>query len=186
MSQPQIPVVSKHQHKSLLRYEVHVYTRHATLVYRSFSCSTWLLIDTGSTFNSIWNHQLLRSVRHFATMNSLSNGGILDYTQCGSLIFLLNLEVYYNPQFIADLLSIPAFTSKYCVTINIKVECAIVVHLGTNPNIKFTQCGNGLYYFDTANIGHATTPQDEITNDENSDKSKIHSRILLCLHGNIK
>ena len=145
VSHPQIPVVSKHQHKSLPRYEVHVYTRHATLVYRSFYCSTWLIIDTGSTFNSIWNHQLLRSVRHFATMNSLSNVGILDYTQCGSLIVLLNLEVYYNPQSISNLISMYAVTSSYSGIIDRKVEYEIFVHLGRNQNIKFTRCGNDLY-----------------------------------------
>ena len=164
MSQPQIPVVSKHQHKSLLRYEVHVYTRHATLVYRSFYCSTWLIIDTGSTFNSIWNHQLLRSVRPFATMNSLSNGGILDYTHCGSLSLLLKIEVYYNPQSISNLISMSAVTSSYSAILERKVEYEIFVHVGRNQNTKFTWCGNGLYYFDTTDIVHTKTPQDDITN----------------------
>ena len=54
-----------------------------------------------------------------------------------------------------------------------KVEYEISMHLGRHKNIKFTWCGNGLYYFDTAKIGHVKTPQDEITDDDKTDKSKI-------------
>ena len=92
-------------------------------------------------------------------MDYFLNGGMLRYTQCGSLILLPNLEVYYNPQLIYNLLSMSIFTSKYCVTIDSKVEDAIVMHLVINQNIKFTQCGNGLYYFDTTDIGQVKTPQ---------------------------
>ena len=66
-----------------------------------------------------------------------------------------------------------AFTSNYRVTVDSKVEDAIVVHLGSNKSIKFTWCGNGLYYFDTADIGHMKTPQDNINDDDKTDKSKI-------------
>ena len=64
-------------------------------------------------------------------------------------------------------------TSKYLVTIYIRVEYEIVVHLGSNQKIKCTQCGNILYYFDTNDIGHAETTQDDITDDEKTDKPKI-------------
>ena len=51
-------------------------------------------------------------------------------------------------------------------------EDVIVVRLGRNQNIKFTRCEDGLYHFDTAEIGHLKTPQDDITDDGKTDKYK--------------
>ena len=66
-----------------------------------------------------------------------------------------------------------AVTSKYHVTMDSIVEDAIVIHFGSNQNIKFTRCGNGQYYFDTVNILHMETPQYDITDDEQTDKYKF-------------
>ena len=172
VSQPQIPVVYKHQHKRFPRYAIHVYKIHAPLVHIKFAHYTWLLIDTRSTFNSICNHLLLRSVRPCSKMKSLSNRGMLDYTQYGSLSILPDLEMYYNPQSVSNLLSMSTVTSKYHVTLDSEVKNVIVVHLGRNQNIKFNQCVNGLCYFDNDDIGHVKTPQDEIIDDYKTDKSK--------------
>ena len=84
-----------------------------------------------------------------------------------------DLDLYYNPQPIANLISISSVTSKYCFTMDSKVEYEISMHLGRHKNIKFTWCENGVYYFDTAKIGHVKTPQDDITDDDKTDKSKI-------------
>ena len=49
-------------------------------------------------------------------------GGALEYTQCGLLGVLTNLKVYYNPQSIANLLSMSVVTSKYNVTMDKGVD----------------------------------------------------------------
>ena len=106
-------------------------------------------------------------------MKPFSNGGVLDYTQCGTLIILPNREVYYNPQSISNLMYMSAVTSKYHVTMGIRVEDAIVVNLGRNQNIKFSRCKNDLYYFDNADIGHVQTSQDDITDYEDNYKTSV-------------
>ena len=58
------------------------------------------------------------------------------------------------------------------MTMHIGVEDAIVVNLGVNKNIKFTRCVNGPYYFYNSDIGHVETPQDDITDDDKTEKSK--------------
>ena len=50
-----------------------------------FTHPSCILVDTGSTFNSICNNQLLKRVSTCSTMQSLSNWVTLEYTQCGSL-----------------------------------------------------------------------------------------------------
>ena len=52
------------------------------------------------------------------------------------------------------------------------VEDAIVVHLENNQRIKFTHCGHGLYWFDTANDNPVETPKYKITKNRNIYKSK--------------
>ena len=86
-----------------------------------FTYPSWLLIDAGSTFNSICNHQLLRNLSPCLTIQQLSKRGTLKYTQCGSLDLLTGLEVYYNPQSISNLLSVSVAASKYRRTEDIRV-----------------------------------------------------------------
>ena len=56
---------------------------------------------------------------------------------------------------------------------NSRVKDAIVVHLERNQESRFTQCGHGLYYFDTAIVRPVKTPHNKITNNDTIDKSKI-------------
>ena len=77
-----------------------------------FNQPSWLIIDTGHTFNSICNHQLLSSVRSYSTIQLLSNGEILECTQFGLLDLLPNFEGHYNQHFIANLLSVSVVTPK--------------------------------------------------------------------------
>ena len=80
--------------------------------------------------------------------------------------------MYYNPQSIANLLSIYIVTYKYRVTIDIGVEDAIVVQLEKNQGIKFTCCGHGLHDFNAAKSSPTETHKDNITENETIDKFK--------------
>ena len=111
-------------------------------------------------------------MRPCSTLQSLSNVGVFEYTQCGSLDIIPDLELHYNPYSIANLLSVSVVTSKYCVTMHIGVEDAIIVHLENNQEIKFTCFGHGLYYFDTTKFSPMETPHNKITDNDKIDKSK--------------
>ena len=71
------------------------------------------------------------------------------YNKSGHLSLLPDLEVYYNPDLIANLLSMAYVTEHYRVTMNSAVENSIVVHAGDGNKLKFLKCDRGLYYFDT-------------------------------------
>ena len=114
-----------------------------------FVKDSWLLIDTGSTFNSVKNKDLINNIKDCDPMNSLANGGSMVYNKVGTLNLLQNISVYYNPESIANILSMAHVTSTYRVTMDSDVEDAIFVHIGDNETLKFTRCGNGLYYYDT-------------------------------------
>ena len=101
-----------------------------------FTHPSWILIDDGYNLNSIWNHQLSRNMCPCSTMQSLSNGGTLEYTQCKSLDILPNLKLYYNPQSTANLISMSVVISRYFVTMDSGVKDVIVVHLENNQEIK--------------------------------------------------
>ena len=79
----------------------------------------------------------------------LSNGGSLMYNKSGNLSSLPDIEVYYNPDSIANLLSMAYITENYRVTMDSAVENSIVVHVGNGNDLKFLMCARGIYYFDT-------------------------------------
>ena len=114
-----------------------------------FTQATWILIDTGSTFNLVCNADLPHDVVPCAPMRSLSNGGSLMNNKSGHLSLLPDLEGYYNPDSIANLLLMAYITEHYRVTMDNAVENSIVVHFGDGNDLKFLKCGRGLYYFDT-------------------------------------
>ena len=80
---------------------------------------------------------------------SLYNGGSLMYNNYGHLSLLPDLEVYYNPDSIANLLSMAYVTEHYRATMDSAVENSIIVHVGDGNDLKFLTCVRGLYYFDT-------------------------------------
>ena len=85
----------------------------------------------------------------------------------------MDLEVKYNPQSIDNIFSMSIVTSKYRLTMDSLVEDAILVHLQNDQEIKFTCCGHGLYYFDTANTIHVEMSKYNIIDNETIDKYKI-------------
>ena len=114
-----------------------------------FTQATWILIDTGSTLNLLCNADLLHNVVPCAPMRSLSNSGSLIYNKSGHISLLPDLEVYYNLDSIANLLSMSYITEHYRVMMDSAVEDSIVVHVGDGNDLRFLKCGRGLYCFDT-------------------------------------
>ena len=53
----------------------------------------------------------------------------MEQVQCGLLYLFPDLEVYYNPQYISNLLFMSVVTSKYDVNMDIGVKGAITLHL---------------------------------------------------------
>ena len=63
----------------------------------------------------------------------------------------MDIDVYYNPNSMATVLSLSnvADLASVKITMDTLKERAILVHLN-DKIIKFQECNDGLYYFDTA------------------------------------
>ena len=112
---------------------------------------SWLLLDSGSTFNSVNNINLLTNVQPCPPLRSISNGGTLDYTQKGHFTLLDKIEGHYNQNGIANIVGLGSITTHYRVTMDSTIENVLLVHTSSDMAMKFLCCGDGLYYFDTAN-----------------------------------
>ena len=82
-------------------------------------------------------------------MNSLANGGSMIYNKIGTLNLMPHILAHYNPDSIANILSMTHVIDTYRVTMDSDVEDAITVHIGDKEYLKFARCGKNLYYYDT-------------------------------------
>ena len=110
---------------------------------------SWILLDSGSTFNSFCNQSFLGPIASCSPMRSISNGGHLDYTQAGPVKLLPLIQAHYNENSIANIVSLADVAANYRVTMDSNVDKAIFVH-APSGTLRFQQCGNGLYYFDVS------------------------------------
>ena len=131
--------------------------------------------------NTYWYHTHFQFHLHSSTLKereALFNNALyikfrdVETHPAWLISFSPDLEVYYSSQSIANLLSMSVVTSQYCVTMDSWVKDAIIVHLENNQEIKFTRCGNGLYYFDTSSARPLDIPQYKNTIDKTIYKSK--------------
>ena len=111
----------------------------------------WLLLDTGSTFSSLCNGGMLTNIVECSPMTSYTNGGQLVYHKKGPLAVMPDVEAYFSPDAIANIVSMKDIIRNYRVTMDSTIENTIVVHM-PGHGLKFVGCGNGLYYLDISDM----------------------------------
>ena len=116
----------------------------------------WILIDTCSTCCVTNNPALLTSIQNCNKqdeLNVITNGGSMRYNQMGKMK-LLPLELHYNEQSLATILSFKAIVSMPGVHVSYDnlVEDAFHVILPNQFVLKFQPCENGLYYIDSTKL----------------------------------
>ena len=110
---------------------------------------TWLLLDSGSTISSICNPDLVQDLFSVKEpVRVFTNGGSQDYLQRGRLK-LFDFPVYFNDASMANILSLSEVAAAYRITMDTSTSPSIPVHLNEDTQLIFTQCGSGLYYYDT-------------------------------------
>ena len=117
---------------------------------------TWVLLDSQSTASVFKNSHYLTNIRRSAhTLKVLTNGG----PQYSSFIGEVRNfgTVWYNPQSIANILSLAAVRKVCRVTMDTAVEAALCVHRVDGTIMKFVEFSTGLYYFDPSQQQHITT-----------------------------
>jgi Zinc knuckle len=116
---------------------------------------SWILLDSQSTISVFCNPDMLRNIRPSGhVLRAVTNGGsqestlIADFPNLG--------EVWFNPESIANILSL-ADVRKVCrVTMDSSVETAIVVHRLDGSPMRFTEHKCGLYVYDSTNDSSST------------------------------
>ena len=96
----------------------------------------WILLDTCSTDNVFCNSDLLSNIRNCNSneeLHLLTNGGYSDYNQIGHCD-LFDVDVHYNPNSIANVLSFDKISdmNDVHVTVDTSVDKSLVVHIGAD------------------------------------------------------
>ena len=112
----------------------------------------WVLLDSESTDHIFCNNDLLTDVHSTTDGEYLrlhTSGGTLDSTQKGKFG---GFDVWYNPNCLANVLSLALVTEKYRVTMDSIVKNAFNVHISERHTIQFVCVQPGLYLLDTTNV----------------------------------
>jgi hypothetical protein len=131
--------------------------------------STWILLDSQSTISVFKNKHFLNNIRNSTSpLKVYTNGGTQTSTLVGDVTNFGT--VWYNPQSLANILSL-ADVRKICrVTMDTAVESAMCVHKADGSLMKFIEYTTGLYYFDTAKT--------------NARKHNLHYTFVTTVNGN--
>ncbi|KAI2492644.1 Reverse transcriptase (RNA-dependent DNA polymerase) [Fragilaria crotonensis] len=107
---------------------------------------SWILLDSQSTISVFRNADMLRNIRPSDhVLRAVTNGGHQDSTLIGDFPNLG--KVWFNPQSIANILSL-AEVRKVCrVTMDTDAEPAMVVHRIDGSAMKFIEHVCGLYVY---------------------------------------
>ena len=108
---------------------------------------SWVLLDSQSTVSVFRNATLLQNIRPAASpLTVYTNGG----SQISRLVGdIPNFgEVWFNPQSLANILSLAAVRQRCRVTMDTAGASAIAVHRKDGSVMLFKESPMGLYYFD--------------------------------------
>ena len=134
--------------------------------------NTWVLLDSQSTVSVFNNKSFLSSIRRSPKhLKVYTNGGTQTSTLIGDV---RNFgPVWYNPNSLANILSLAEVRKRCRVTMDTAIEPAICVHRPNGSIMKFVEFTTGLYYYDTTKV------QDNSSNTMLSDYS-----FVLTVEGN--
>jgi hypothetical protein len=108
----------------------------------------WILLDTQSTVDLFNNRALLKNIRKCSgpPLRCYCNGGFQDSTLIGTLDGYG--DVWYNPNSLANILSMAHVSEHFRVNFDTDIEQAIFVWRKDGTFIKFIRSQKGLYYHD--------------------------------------
>jgi hypothetical protein len=116
----------------------------------------WILLDSQSTISVFKNPAMLTNIRNSGrVLRANTNGGFQDSTQVGDFPNLG--EVWYNPDSIANILSLADVCRVRRVTMDSATNPAITVHRKDGSLMHFTAHPSGLYVFNANDSSSAVT-----------------------------
>ena len=103
-----------------------------------------IIVDLGSSVNSIRDPCLLSSVHHCPPFNSIINGGSIQYLRKGPMTLFPALKAYYDPSCLANIVSLDLLQNHYHVVFDSSIANTFVVYFDDNTLVVFQSFGNGL------------------------------------------
>ena len=122
-----------------------------------------ILLDSCSTCSIFKNRNLLLNVDHYSTkghssgITIVSNGGSMACSQVSKLPGLTFPDCYH-PDSIVNIVSLAEMVLERCITMDLDVENALLLHAHGGRILWFVTCGGGLYTHDLNNKDHCIKP----------------------------
>ena len=111
--------------------------------------SNWVLLDSQSTVSVFCNANYLSNIRRSPQpLLVYTNGGTQESSMIGDVP--LFGPVWYNPNSLANILSLAAVRKLCRVTMDTTTESALCVHRTDGSIMRFLESPSGLYYHDPA------------------------------------
>jgi hypothetical protein len=120
-----------------------------------------ILLDSESTVHVFNNNELLSDVREHPegkTLRVHTNGGVMDSSMVGRFG---DIDVWYNPNSIANILSLALIIDSYRVTLDSTIEHAFTLWLEDHAYIKFYKTQR-LFVFNSKSDVVTIIPKDRI------------------------
>jgi len=106
-----------------------------------------IIVDSESTFNCFRERNLVSNIHSCDPFNTFSNGGGMTYTDKGTINAFKELDCYYNPECLVNIVSLDLLQRKYHTTFNSEKKNAFKVEGSDMLIITFEGFGSGLYFF---------------------------------------
>jgi hypothetical protein len=110
-----------------------------------------IIVDSGSTFNCFRERSLVSNIHSCDPFSTISNGGGMTYTEKGTLDVFKELECYYNPECLVNIISLDLLQAKYRTTFDSEKKNAFTVEVSDALTITFEGFGSGLYFVNLNN-----------------------------------
>ena len=123
--------------------------QHVILTQHGKLNKNWILLDSQSTVSIFASKHLVKDIRPCdlgESVRCFCNGGYQDTDEKATLKGFG--DVYYNPNSIANILSLAQVAKQYPITFDSTTEDAFIVHKKDGSVIKFIKSNKGLYYYD--------------------------------------
>ena len=104
-----------------------------------------IIVDSGSSFNSVRDISLLVNPTSCPPFESFSNGGGLTYTTHGTMTLFPDLTAYQHDQCLVNIVSLDLLQAKYHVFFDSAVANSFSVVISEDNILHFQGMGSGLY-----------------------------------------